>query len=226
VNPSPQLSIGDVFGSMRGAFEEHRPLLVRGTLVFAVLSALTTSVELAGTPGAAISIGIQIFLNAAYIGGVAILVCRPEAIEGVGDLWSRTRPVLARLIWMQLLVLVAVVAGLLLFVIPGLILLTIWAVASQVVAVESAGVLAGLSRSRELVRRNGWRVFAFITLLALLSAVVLLLVVLITLPLGTGAFAGALSVFLISMTVAPISAIGPAALYGHLTGTAPSGIQS
>lgn len=221
MTPAPRLSIGQVFSSMRRAFDDHRELLVRVTLLFAALSALTSTIEIAGTAGAAISIGIQLFLSVSYSGAVAVLICSSGPIESVGDLWGRTGPVLARLIWVRLLTAIAILGGLVLLIIPGLILMTIWAVAFQVVAVEKVGVIAALARSRELVRGNGWPVFAFILALGALAALLALLAMVVALPLGTGVVGGAVSVFLIGLTAAPLAAAGPAALYGELTGESP-----
>lgn len=191
MTPAPQLSIGELFGSMRRALLEQRVLLIRVTVLFAALSGLASAIELAGTFGTAISIGIQLLFSVSYSGLVAVLICLPGRAEGVGDLWSETTPVLARLIWIRLLSAIGIAAGLFLLIVPGLILMTIWAVAFQVVAVERTGVLPGLTRSRELVRGNGWRVFAFILLLGLVTATVALLAMLVALPLGTGVLGGA-----------------------------------
>jgi hypothetical protein len=56
----------------------------------------------------------------------------------------------------------------LLFV-PGLILLTMWAIALPANTVERTGVLESLSRSRELTRGRRWRVFGTIIIPILIS---------------------------------------------------------
>ncbi len=53
-------------------------------------------------------------------------------------------------------------AGVMVFVIPSLFLLTAWSVAAPVVVLERPRRLRALRRSRELVRGNGWQVFAVI----------------------------------------------------------------
>ena len=47
---------------------------------------------------------------------------------------------------------------------PGLILLTIWAVIAPAIVVEDKGVFEAFGRSRELVRGDGWQVFGAIML--------------------------------------------------------------
>ena len=51
-----------------------------------------------------------------------------------------------------------------LIIVPGLILLTIWAVIAPSIVVEDHGVFEAFGRSRELVRGNGWQVFGAIVL--------------------------------------------------------------
>src|SRR3712207_1516253 len=75
----------------------------------------------------------------------------------VGGLFRSVLPVLPKLIGVGLVAGIGIVLGLVLLIVPGLILLTIWAVVSPVVVIEGRG-LDALGRSRELVRGNGWQV--------------------------------------------------------------------
>ncbi len=111
-----------------------------------------------------------------------------------------------------------VVAGLLLFIVPGLILITIWSVAIESVVVERATVLGSLNRSRELIRGNGWRVFLFLVVLALILLMAVTLALLVAAPFGTGLLGAAVSAFTVAALVNPILVIGPASLYNCLTG--------
>lgn len=55
-----------------------------------------------------------------------------------------------------------ILASTMIFLVPSLVLLTAWSVAVPVVVLERPRGLRALRRSRELVRGNGWRVFALI----------------------------------------------------------------
>ncbi len=63
-------------------------------------------------------------------------------------------------------VILGFMTGMMVLVIPGLFLLTIWSVAAPVVVLERPRRLHALGRSRELVRGNGWRVFAVLAVVA------------------------------------------------------------
>jgi hypothetical protein len=82
---------------------------------------------------------------------------------------SRIRDVLRSLPWgslivADLLVVLIVLIGLVALIIPGLIALTLLAVAGPVIELEHQHAVAGLHRSAHLVRPHFWRVAAFATL--------------------------------------------------------------
>ena len=211
-----RLEIGATLREMRASFEENRPLIVKVTLLFAVLAAVTTVFDVTGTAGVAIWFGITILLGAAYGGMITSLLCLPGKSEDAGDLWAKTKPALARLIWVALIASVAAIAGLFALIIPGLVIATIWSVAGQAVLAEGKSVFESLGRSRQLVRNNGLRVFGFLIVIGLFSVVMLALALLVSAPLGDGLAGRAVSNFLIDLLSTPIVAIGTAVLYNRL----------
>jgi len=58
------------------------------------------------------------------------------------------------------------------FIVPGLILFTMWFVATPVCVVERLGPFASMGRSRRLTKGYRWRVFGLILLLVLISVIV------------------------------------------------------
>ncbi|HET7513232.1 MAG TPA: hypothetical protein VFJ60_00330 [Gaiella sp.] len=91
--------------------------------------------------------------------------------SSMGEVFSRVSPAIAPLIGASLLAGLGIAVGLLLLVIPGLVLLTIWAVIAPVIVVEKRRALESFGRSRELVRGHGWTVFGIVVITALLSGV-------------------------------------------------------
>lgn len=218
VTTPPALSISAVFGGMRDGAKRKRALLIRITLLFATLTAASILLELLGSVGFALSLGAGILLGVAYSGMVAAMICLPETAGTPAEVWTRVRPVLSRLIWARLLITVAILAGLVALIVPGLILATIWAVVVPVIVIEKLPVMDSLRRSRELVRGNGWRVFGFLVCLGLLSAIGVMLVYLASAPLGTGILGSIVFQFLIACVVDALASVGIAALYNELTG--------
>lgn len=204
---------------MSGGFRRHGRLILRITLLFAVLNAASGLLNVTGPAGTAISVGILLLLSTVYGGMITALICLPGSGPDTtgGELWSKVAPILARLVWVTLITIAAVLAGLFILVIPGLILVTLFAVATQVVVAEHRDAFGSIARSVELVRGNGFRVFGFVILLGAVCLLLLTMVAVLTVPaFGTGAAGSAASSFFQNLVVGPLLATGPAALYNRL----------
>jgi hypothetical protein len=82
----------------------------------------------------------------------------------LADTFRRVRPRLLSIIGAGLLAGLAIVVGLILLIVPGLYLLTIWSLIIPVIVLERRAAMEAFGRSRELVRGNGWNVFGVIVL--------------------------------------------------------------
>ena len=120
-----------------------------GTIVAAVLAA----VGIAGTA----TLG-EVF----YAGVVAAIVGerRSGIRRQLADV-ARTLPYLTLLV-VDVLFALAVLFGLLLLIVPGVILFTWFVLAAPVAEIERSGVLASFARSRALVRGNFFKVLAIL----------------------------------------------------------------
>lgn len=216
MTPPQELSISSVLGDMKELAETHRPVLVPVTLLFAVLNAALVAVQLAGTLGMALSLGLSLLLGAAYAGMLAALVFTAPGEKTGGDLWAAIRPVLSSLIWVTLLVAICAGVGMLALFVPGLYLLTIWAVVVPVIVNERIGVTASLARSRDLVRGNGWRVFGFLICLGMITLLFGLLGLIVALPFGNGVIGLMVGNFIVACVALPVLSGGPAVLYRAL----------
>ena len=88
---------------------------------------------------------------------------------GHGREHARVRDILRHLSWRRLiladlLVVLLVVIGLIALVIPGLILINLFAIVGPVVEIENRPVIAALRRSAQLVRHHFWKVALLATL--------------------------------------------------------------
>jgi hypothetical protein len=67
---------------------------------------------------------------------------------------------------------IAITIGLILLIVPGLILITIWAVIVPAIVIEGAGIFGSFRRSQELVRGHGWHVFGTLVLVFIIMLAV------------------------------------------------------
>ena len=82
----------------------------------------------------------------------------------VSELYSRTRPRLPALITAGILAGIGIAIGFVLLIVPGLYLLTRWALIVPVVVLERRRAGEAFSRSWELVKGNGWSVLGLVLL--------------------------------------------------------------
>jgi hypothetical protein len=134
----------------------------------------------------------------------------------VGTLFRSVAPVVVPLLVAGFVTGLAIGLGLLLLIIPGLILITIWAVVAPVVVIERRSPIQALGRSRELVRGNGLRVFGVIVVALILQAVAGQVIGAIFGAIDDGVVGAALSTLISSALVAPITGIAAALLYLEL----------
>jgi hypothetical protein len=103
----------------------------------------------------------------------ALVLAIDDVRDGRADLsisetLDRVRPQLGTLALAGLLAGVAIGFGLLLLIVPGLFLLTIWLVIVPAIMLENCSVSQSFGRSQELVRGYGWSVFGVIVLTVLI----------------------------------------------------------
>ena len=134
--------------------------------------------------------------------------------QSAGELARSVGPVLLPLIAVSILAGLGIAIGFLLLIVPGLILVTLWAVVAPVTVVERPRVLAAFGRSRELVRGNGWQVFGVIVLFVLIFIAIGIVLGIVGAVLGD---AGEVILnYLGSVITAPLVALASAVLYFEL----------
>jgi hypothetical protein len=136
--------------------------------------------------------------------------------DTVGDLLSAAAPYIGTLILNGILYGIAVAIGLFLVIVPGLILITIWAVVAPAIVVENRGVIEAFGRSRDLVRGNGWNVFGVILIAFLIVLAVYVVATLIGAAIGN---AGLVILAVVASIVAePLVALVSSVLFFDLGG--------
>jgi hypothetical protein len=142
----------------------------------------------------------------------------PPPNSTVGDLFEAARPAILPLIGFGILFGIAAGIGFFLFIVPGLFLVTIWAVGAPAIVVEESGAIGAFGRSRELVRGNGWPVLGVLVVVFLIVIVLGIVLGAIATPIGNGATIVASIVS--NVLTAPIYAIAAAVLFFDLGGGA------
>jgi hypothetical protein len=127
------------------------------------------------------SISFGAIIGASFISGVVGLVVSAlvqgaitratvTAIEGrratFGESLSTALRVLLPLIGLSILLAIGIMIGFVLLIVPGIILLLVWAVAVPSLVIERGGVFAALARSAELTRGAKWKIFGLFLLIA------------------------------------------------------------
>jgi hypothetical protein len=92
--------------------------------------------------------------------------------QSMSELFSAAAPYVGALIINGIFYGIAVACGFFLFIVPGLFLITIWAVVAPAIVAEGRGAFEAFGRSRDLVRGNAWNVFFTIVLAFLIVVAV------------------------------------------------------
>ncbi len=207
--------------------DEASVLMPAAAVVFVLTGIVATLLVAANEAFVLLALLIDLLAGTLFTGMVVELVA--DVQDGhrdatPGQLLRAVTPVIGQLILVGLVAAVGVVIGFLFLIVPGLILLTIWSVAAPVVVLESPGVFAALRRSRELVRGNGWRVFAVVLLLYVLVGAVSRIIEAAAESAGSGA--GIVAAVVLGVLTAPLSALAASVLYFELGGRARMGVAA
>jgi hypothetical protein len=135
-------------------------------LIAALLGAVL-DLWLAAILGALVSLVAFFWLQAALVKAVEDV--RDGRVElSLAETFDQARQHLSAVVVAGILAGLGIIVGLILLIVPGLVLLTWWAVIIPVVVLENRSAGEAFTRSRELVRGYGWSVFGVIVLVVLL----------------------------------------------------------
>jgi hypothetical protein len=208
-------TLSDAFAIYRDQAGVLLPVAFWLFLLVAVVEALT------GGELALLWIGIVVSLavSTLYQGMVVGLV--DDVRDGrrdhsVGELMRSVAPVVGSLIGTGLLAGLGIAAGFFLLIVPGLFLLTIWAVIAPVIVIERKGVFESFGRSRQLVRDNGWPVFGTVVTAFLITFLAAVIFTAIAVSISDEPILEVVLLTLASTVTAPIPALVAAVLYFRL----------
>jgi hypothetical protein len=160
---------GRVIGEAFQTYQQHASPLLGGAVIVIGIAGVASGLLGMTDSLVLLLLGILIGLAAGFLYTGYVVKLVQDVRDGrrdlsVGELFSHAAPYVGTLILNGILAAIAIAIGFALIIVPGLILLTIWAVISPSIVVEDKGVIEAFGRSRELVRGNGWPVFGAIVL--------------------------------------------------------------
>ncbi len=180
-----------------------------------ITAVLISSAEVWGALLATVVSLVSVFLlQGAFVH--AVLDVRDGRVDmTVGETLAKARPYLGSIAGASLLAGLGIAVGLILLLVPGFYLLTIWVLIVPVIVLENKSALDSFARSREIVTGYGWNVFGLIVLTFLIQIVVGIVIGLlaVSLPETSGRF---VSDLLSGAIAAPFVAITWVVLYFRL----------
>jgi len=217
-----KLDTGRVFERIFKIYSDQFTLLIPAALILFVPVAILNGLVLENGGALAALISVAVTVVATYwFQGMVVEAVR-DILDGrrdqtVGGLFSSASPYIGPLLLAGILAGIATAIGFVLLIVPGLFLLTIWAVIVPVIVIERTGAMPAFGRSRELVRGDGWRVFGVIVVLFLLQIVLGGLVQAIVGGASDDSFAGyAIADLIVHVLITPLSAIAATVMYVEL----------
>jgi hypothetical protein len=221
--PPGRLDIGRVFSRIFETYRDQAGLFLPVALAIfipvAVLSALAQGGVAASLVFGILAAVLTLIVTYAYQGMVVETV--RDIQDGVrdlsvGSLFRSVAPVLAPLVGASILAGFGIAVGFVLLIVPGLVLLTWWALIAPSIVLERTGAIRAFGRSRELVRGNGWQVFGVIVGILVLQIVVSFVVTAIVAVVANTPVGNAIATLITNTLIAPVSAIAAATMFLEL----------
>ena len=162
-----KIRVGDVFSEVFATYRNHAGTLLPVAFWLFLAVAILDGIARDSFVLLLVALVVGLIAGTLYKGIVVSLV--RDVQDGkrdpsVSGLVSSATPVLGPLLGAGILAGFGITIGFVLLIVPGLILLTIWAVIAPVIVIENRSAMESFGRSRELVRGNGWPVFGTVLL--------------------------------------------------------------
>jgi hypothetical protein len=217
-----KLDVARVFERIFAIYRDQFTLLIPAALVVFVPVALISGLIYAGDVSIIGGLLVAAIATIAtyWFQGMVVEAAR-DILDGrrdhtIGSLVQSVTPVLGPLIVAGILAGLGIGIGLLLLIVPGLFLLTIWAVIAPVIVIERKGAIDSFGRSRELVRGHGWQVFSVIVVLFLVQFIITAVLNAISNSVSDSFVGYTISDLIVRLLVAPLTALAAAVLFFEL----------
>jgi hypothetical protein len=213
--------LSGVLGEAWQMYKAHAThLLAIAFVIYLAAAVIAALLALGGTTIGAL-LGSLVEIVAAFLLQATLVKAVQDVRDGradlsLGETVRAATPYLGAVVGASILAGIAITIGLILLIVPGLYLITIWAVIVPVIVLEQSGAMASFGRSYQLVKGRGWHVFGTLVLawLILLAVSLVLGLIFSALPnaLGRG-----LSSVISGTIVAPFIALVVTLVYYRLS---------
>jgi len=194
------------------------------TIAFVIYVITAVIVGLLALTGSFLGLALGAFVElfATFLLQATLIKAVQDVRDGRADLSisetvSAATPAILPVAGASILAGIAITIGLILLIVPGLILITIWAVIIPVIVLERSGALGSFGRSQQLVRGNGWPVFGTLVVLFIIQIFVDIVLRIIFFALPVLVRSG-LSAVIAGTLVAPFIAVAVTLIYYRLSG--------
>jgi hypothetical protein len=216
-----KLDIGRVFEQIFRIYRQQFGLLIGAALAVFVPVAIVNGLLYDSGGFFLTLLANAIALVAGYLYQGMVVEAARDILDGrrdqtIGGLFGSAGAVVGTLVIVGVLAGIAIAIGFVLLIIPGLFLITIWAVVVPVVVIERTGVFEAFGRSRELVKGHGWQVFGVLVLLFIAAFVVQVLIAAILGGIFDSVFGFAIGILLTSLLLMPLTALAASVIFFEL----------
>jgi hypothetical protein len=220
-----KIEVGNVLSEVFDVYRENAGVLIPAAFWLFLIVAIVDGVLGSSLALFPIVLAVSTIVGTIYQGMVVSLV--RDVQDGhrdysIGELFQQAAPVIFPLIVAGLIAGIGIGIGFVLLIVPGLFLMTIWAVIAPVIVIERAPIMGSFGRSRELVRGNGWPVLGALVVALLITVIVGGILTAIAAAIADGPILRIVFSALASTLTAPIAALVAAVLYYRLIAIAPA----
>jgi hypothetical protein len=169
------IDVGTVVDKVFKTYQKYFAVLVGIAAILFVIEAVVRLVAGDHALLGLVATIVGLILSQLYTGMVVEVVndTRDGRLDAsMGGLFNQVTPVLLTLIGAAIVTGIAIFVGLIACIIPGVILLTLWAVVAPAVVIERLGVFEAMSRSWNLVKSNFWQTLGVIVVFWIITFVI------------------------------------------------------
>jgi hypothetical protein len=214
-----KLDVGDTLREVFSIYRDRAGVLLPVAfwlfLIAAIVEALTIDLLPLFWLGSVVGLAVGILYQGTVVGLVRD-VRDGSRDSSAQDLMRSVLPVFWPLLGASFLTGIGVAGGLFLLIVPGLYLLTVWAVVAPVIVLERRKVTDALGRSRQLVRGSGWPVLGTMSVGFLIAIVATLGLSALATAIVDGEIVHLVFKVLAQMFAAPVAALIASVLYFRL----------